>query len=178
MAVNVNSFKANVFGDGKGYAKQSNYEMFIIPPSNILLSDNAKAAVAPLRFRIESAELPGRSIITTDYKRHGYGLTNKVGYGVVYPDVSVTMICDNNLGEKRFFNAWQSMIVGNHTRQQDYKKYSSVGYYQRYIGTAAILQYSDQSEEDNPTPIYTLGLAEAYPIIVNSMPLQWMCFRD
>jgi len=170
MAFNVNTFKSNLTGEtSNGVAKQSHYEMFIFTPQNIQLSDNGKKAGGDiLRFKIEQAELPGRSIVTSDYKQHGYGLTSKVGYGVVYPDVSVTMVCDKQLNEKRLFTSWQSMIVGNHSRQQDIKFYSSIGYYNNYVSQAIILQYD---QEGNVT--YTLGLQEAYPIIVNSLPLNW-----
>jgi len=170
MAFNVNTFKSNLTGDtSNGVAKQSHYEMFLFTPPGILLSDNGKKASGDiLRFKIEQTELPGRSIVTSDYKEHGFGLTSKIGYGVVYPDVTVTMICDKQLNEKRLFTAWQSMIVGNHSRQQDVKYYSSIGYYQNYVSGAVIVQYDP---EGNPT--YTMGLQEAYPIIVNSMPLNW-----
>ena len=170
MAFNVNTFKSNLTGDtSNGVAKQSHYEMYLFTPQGILLSDNGKKASGDvLRFKIEQAELPGRSIITSDYKQHGFGLTSKIGYGVVYPDISITMVCDKQLNEKRLFTAWQSMIVGNHSRQQDVKYYSSIGYYQNYVSGVVIIQYD---QEGNPT--YTLGLQEAYPIIVNSMPLSW-----
>lgn len=170
MAFNVNTFKSNLVGEtSNGVAKQSHYEMFIFTPQNIQLSDNGrKAGGDVLRFKIESAEIPGRSIVTSDYKQHGFGLTSKVGYGVVYPDVSVTMVCDKQLNEKRLFTSWQSMIVGNHSRQQDIKFYSSIGYYNNYVSGAVIVQYD---QEGNIT--YTLGLQEAYPIIVNSLPLNW-----
>lgn len=170
MAFNVNEFRSFLSGDqSNGFAKQSHYEMFIFPPQNILLSDNGKKASGDvLRFKIEQAEIPGRSIITSDYKQTGYGLVSKVGYGVVYPDVTVTMVCDKQLNEKRLFHSWQSMIVGNHTRQQDIKFYQSIGYYQNYVSGVAIVQYDP---EGNIT--YSIGLQEAYPIIVNSLPLNW-----
>ena len=170
MAFNVNTFKSTLTGENSnGVAKQSHYEMFVFTPPNIQLSDNGrKAGGDVLRFKIESAEIPGRSIVTSDYKQHGFGLTSKVGYGVVYPDVSVTMVCDKQLNEKRLFTSWQSMIVGNHSRQQDIKFQSSIGYYNNYVSGAVIVQYD---QEGNIT--YTLGLQEAYPIIVNSLPLNW-----
>ena len=170
MAFNVNTFKSTLTGENSnGVAKQSHYEMFVFTPPNIQLSDNGRKAGGDVfRFKIESAEIPGRSIVTSDYKQHGFGLTSKVGYGVVYPDVSVTMVCDKQLNEKRLFTSWQSMIVGNHSRQQDIKFYSSIGYYNNYVSGAVIVQYD---QEGNIT--YTLGLQEAYPIIVNSLPLNW-----
>lgn len=169
MPFNLNEFKSNNFGESKrGLAKQSNYEMLITLPQGIILSDKSYAASQTLRFRIESAEIPGRSIVTTDYKTTGYGLRSKIGYDVIYPEVSVTMVCGSDLGEKRLFNAWQSMIVGNHTRNQDIRKHQSVGYYQNYVSTVAIVQFDDQGNATHST-----ALMEAYPIITNSLPLNW-----
>lgn len=170
MSFNVNTFKSNLSGDASnGVSKQSHYEMYLFTPQNILLSDNGrKSSGEVLRFKIEQTELPGRSIITSDYKQHGFGLTSKIGYGVIYPDISVTMVCDKQLNEKRLFHSWQSMIVGNHSRQQDVKYFSSIGYYNNYVSGIVIVQYD---QEGNPT--YTLGLQEAYPIIINSLPLSW-----
>jgi len=169
MAFNVNTFKASNFGSDKGgTSKQSHFELLVLPPSGILLSDKAFAGINTFRFRTESAEIPGRSITTSEYKSAGFGLTQKMGYGVVYPDVSVTMVCNRDLAEKRLFTAWQSMIIGNHSRQQNIRRHQSIGYYNDYISTVAILQYD---EEGNPS--YAMALQEAYPIIVNSMPLNW-----
>lgn len=170
MAFNVNQFKSNITGDtSNGVSKQSHYEMYVFTPQNILLSDKAKKATGNvLRFRIEQAEMPGRSIVTSDYKQHGFGLTSKVGYGVVYPDVTVTMVCDEELNEKRLFHSWQSMVIGNHSRQQDVKFFSSVGYYSNYVSGVLIVQYNQEGDI-----VYSLGLQEAYPIIVNSLPLNW-----
>lgn len=169
MPFNLNEFKSNNFGDNKrGIAKQSNYEMIITLPQNILLSNKSLAASQTLRFRIETAEIPGRSIITSDYKTTGFGLRSKIGYDVTYPEVAVTMICGSDLGEKSLFNAWQSMIVGNHTRNQDIRKHQSVGYYNNYISTVAIIQYDEQGNA-----AHSIALNEAYPIIINSLPLNW-----
>lgn len=169
MAFSINEFRGTNFGrDSRNFAKQSNYELIFNLPEKILLSDKSLATTPTLRFRTESAEIPGRSIVTSDYKSTGYGLTSKVGYGVVYPDVTVTMLCGADLGEKRLFNAWQSLIVGNHTRNKDIRRHQSVGYYNDYVSTLGIVQYD---QEGNAT--YAQTLIEAYPIIVNSMPLSW-----
>ena len=60
------------------------------------------------------------------------------------------------------------MVIGNHTRQQDVKHYSSVGYYSNYVSGVLIIQYNQQGDIT-----YSMGLTEAYPIIVNSLPLNW-----
>jgi hypothetical protein len=170
MAFNISDFRANITGAAsKSVAKQSHFELVFTLPSKILLSDRSRVAYESLRFRIEAAELPGRQIQSTNnYKPSGYGLTSKIGYDVIYPDVSLTMICSSDLGEKSFFQAWQSVVVGNHTRNSDIRAHQSIGYYSDYTAPVAIIQYDETGKVT-----YSMTLAEAYPVVINSMPLNW-----
>ena len=170
MAFNVNTFKTNLTGENSNeIARQSHFEMWVSLPEKILLSEVTKKATGQtLRFKINAAEFPGRSIITSDYKQTGYGLTSKIGYGAVYHDVNISMVCDKELNEKKLFTSWQNIIVGNHNRQQNIRKHQSIGYYQDYTCPIIIVQYD---QEGNQT--YGIVLNEAYPIIINSLPLNW-----
>tara|TARA_R110002153_G_scaffold100659_1_gene236674 strand:+ start:514 stop:1281 length:768 start_codon:yes stop_codon:yes gene_type:complete len=169
MAFNISDFRANLVGTGsRGVSKQGHFELVISLPRKIILSDRSKRAYDSLRFRIEEASLPGRSIKTTDHKHLGYGLTSKIGYDVTYPDVSLSLICGADLGEKSLFQAWQSSIIGNHSRNQDIRRHQSIGYYDNYTSSIAIIKYDDTGKA-----VYTLALAEAYPVIINALPLSW-----
>ena len=169
MAFNVSDFRSNIIGDGsRGISKQAHFELIINLPRKITLSNRSQSAFSSLRFRVESAELPGRSIQTSNYKHMGYGLTSKIGYDVTYPDISLTMLCGADLGEKSLFHAWQSSVVGNHSRNQDIRRHQSLGYYDDYTASIGLIQYDDTGEA-----AYALGLAEAYPILINSLPLTW-----
>ena len=169
MAFNVSDFRANVIGDGsRSVSKQSHFEVVINLPRRIELSTRSRAAFDSFRFRVESAELPGRAIQTFNHKTTGYGLASKFGYDVTYADVNLTFLCGADLGEKSFFQAWQSAVIGNHTRNQDIRKHQSLGYYDDYVGSVGIIQYNEQGEA-----VYSMALAEAYPVVVNSLPLSW-----
>ena len=169
MAFNVSDFRSNVVGNGsRSVSKQSHYELVVNLPQKIILSNRSRQAFENIRFRVESAEIPGRAITPTNYKHLGYGLTSKIGYDVTYPDVTVTLLCGADLGEKSFFHAWQSSIVGNHSRNSDNRTHQSIGYYNDYTSSVGILQYDEEGKV-----VYSLGLAEAYPIVVNSLPLSW-----
>lgn len=170
MTFNVNTFKSQVLSDGaKSVAKANSFEVVVVPPARIVLSDNSRAAVPTFRFRTEAAELPGRSIQTSEVKSLGYGLTTKVGYDVIYPDVSMTILCGAKLEEKRLFSAWQSMIIGNHSRRSNNQQYfQSIGYYRNYVSTIGLYQYDASGNIS-----YVMALEEAYPVSVNSMPLNW-----
>jgi len=169
MTFNVSDFRSQITGEGsRGISKQSNFQVVVNTPPKILLSDRSKNAQDNIRFRVESAEFPGRTIQTSNYKSHGYGLNSKVGYDVTYQDVTLTFLCGADLGEKSFFHAWQSMVIGNHSRNDDITRHQSLGYYNDYVSSLGIVQYDTQNK-----PTYAMALAEAYPISVNSMPLSW-----
>jgi hypothetical protein len=169
MAFNISDFKANLAGSGsRGISKQSHFEVVVSPPRKIELSNRSRTALDSFRFRVETAELPGRAIQTFNHKTSGYGVASKFGYDVTYSDVNLTFLCGADLGEKSFFQAWQSSVVGNHTRNQDIRRHQSLGYYDDYTGSVALIQYDDQGNV-----VYTMALAEAYPIVVNPLPLSW-----
>jgi len=169
MTFNISDFRSQVTGEqSRGISKQSNFDVVVNLPPGILMSERSQSAFNSLRFRIESADLPGRQIRTSEHKTHGYGLTSKIGYDVTYPDVSITMLCGADLGEKSFFQAWQSAVVGNHSRQSDIRAHQSLGYYNDYVSSVGIVQYDTKG-----VPKYSMALAEAFPVIINSLPLTW-----
>ena len=67
-------------------------------------------AIEGLRFKIEAAELPGRSIATSDHKF--YGPINKIPYSSTYIDTTFTVINSLDYAETRVFQLWQDYIVG------------------------------------------------------------------
>lgn len=169
MAFNVSDFRANIIGAGsKSVSKQSHFEVVVSLPRNIRLSTRSKGAYDGLRFRCNAAELPGRSIQTINHKHLGYGLASKMGYDVTYQDMSMAIICSADLGEKSFFQAWQSSIIGNHSRNQDIRRHQSLGYYDDYTCSVGIFQYDETGKVT-----YSMALAEAFPLTVNALPLSW-----
>ena len=58
-----------------------------------------------LRFRCESAELPGRSHTTSDQRL--YGPVRKIPYNSGFIDTTLTFMCsDRYIEEKRYFDQW------------------------------------------------------------------------
>lgn len=168
MAFNVSDFSATL--NKRGVAKQAHFEMIVSFPPSMPLNALFNGATNELGFRCDSAEIPGRSIQTSQYKPYGTGLTHKVGYDVTYPEVTVSMICGSDLLERDIFSAWQSMIIGQHAiRPNAYQQNMHVGYYNKYArGTVTILQYDEQGKVSN-----SYSLRDAYPVIINSMPVTW-----
>jgi hypothetical protein len=109
-------------------------------------------------MRCENAELPGRTIATTSMKI--YGVEEKFPYMSSYNDMSLTFIVSDNMKEKKFFDAWLNWINPNTSYNVKYKKDYSVG--------LRINQYDVQNKVS-----YSVDLADAFPIAVNGMDLNW-----
>lgn len=156
MAFNVTSIQSSI---GKlGVLKSSHFETVITFPSGVIDRE--------LVTRIDSAELPGRSIQTSNVKY--YGVPSRVGYDVTYPEIGITMICSESMREKLLMTQWQDLIVNQHARPNAPPYMFDLGYYDDYVGRVQILQYAP-----NGTLVYKMTLIEAYPVQVNSMPVNW-----
>lgn len=156
MSFNVTEIQSTI---GKlGVLKSSHFETVITFPNGVIDRE--------LTARIDSAELPGRSIQTSNVKY--YGVPSRVGYDVTYPEIGVTMICSESMREKLLMTQWQDLIINRHARPDAAPYQYDLGYYDDYVGRVQILQYSP-----NRVLIYKMTLIEAYPVQVNSMPVNW-----
>ena len=61
-------------------------------------------------WRCERAELPGRTIATTD-DAGGGGTALKLPYDVTFSDTSLSIICSEDMRERIFFENWINQIV-------------------------------------------------------------------
>jgi|SRR5210317_1638051 hypothetical protein len=191
MAFNINEFSGEL-GKG-GVAKASHFEVFITGPSDKKKSDaggggfinklKAKAisyvkdalfggdggGSRSLTARIDAADIPGRNLMTADYKHKNYGPIIKLPYGQVYSDVNLSIICSESLSEKKFFEEWQNQIVGT---GYDYKgnglEKFNLGYYDDYVGVVEIRQYGMSGQLQ---AVHKLN--GAYPISIAPISMSW-----
>jgi len=124
-------------------------------------------------YRAESAELPGRTMATTEHRFRNYGPANKIPYSQIYGDVTITFLMSEDLREKEYFEIWQDTIQNTGTFIEQYDRTAGVvpyntRYFDDYTGTVIIRQYGEAGQLRS---IHTL--IEAYPIIVTPMPLSW-----
>lgn len=117
-----------------------------------------KSTVENLSFFCDAAELPGRTLNTTDVKIHG--LIYKSPNFNQYSDITLTILCDHNLTQKNFFESWINYI--SPTPKFNFK------YRDSYAGSVDITQYNERG-----VAIHRVRLIEAYPIALNPMPLSW-----
>ena len=115
-----------------------------------------------LALQCETAELPGRTLLTQDVKI--YGPTFKVPYQSQYNDINLGFICTNDFYERKLFDRWLEAIHPSDTNNMRFPKGNST----RYMCNITIIQYDDFIKK-----IYSVELVDAFPIGVAAQPLNW-----
>ncbi len=108
-----------------------------------------------LAMRVESAELPGKTITTSDARL--YGPIRKIPYNLGFIDSTFTFMCSNNyLVEKRFFDNWENYIIDQDTFNAEY--------YDNLVGKINLQLLNDGNEV-----MYEVEYIEAFPINVSAI---------
>lgn len=133
--------------------------------SNILSTTSTRAQ--NFKYRCETAELPGRTIATTDDS--SFGPTAKLAYDMTYNDINLQIIASEDMAERIIFETWMDGIVTPTTNNYSEFKGGLVKYYDSYAsGSFKIYQLNDQGKA-----ISTYTLYKAYPIQLSPMNLSW-----
>jgi hypothetical protein len=188
MAFNVADFSSRI--SDSGIAQTSQFEGYIIggpgsysrtgasSPSNVLRRFGLDEG---MQFRIESLNIPGRTLTTFDQNYHGPA--RAIPYRYSQQPISLSIILSKDMREREVFMRWQDFLVGhnrsNHERSNVVAPFDTK-YYQDGIGTIKIVQYSypiiDQFSQ-GPGQEYKIHteivLHEAYPIAVNDIQMAW-----
>lgn len=152
MAGSINDFKSSF---SKDIARPNKFDVSIpIPLTLIPYINSAKSLV----YRCENANLPGRSLATTEQKT--YGPVEKMPYLTSYTDIDLTFIVDDDMNQKVFFDAWLNYINPMYNYNFKYKS--------DYATTITINQYDVTNQLS-----YSVNLYDAYPIAINQMDLDW-----
>lgn len=130
-------------------------------------------------LRVESCELPGRSIDTTTVSEHGALRTMPTGTVDDGGTTTMTFICDQSFADRFIIEAWQSLIytakaTGNEFDQEQGNQIQPIfSYYQDYIGSIRIQQNrTDHRGGDDPKGVaLTYNLQECYPVDFSSQTL-------
>jgi len=152
MAGNINDFKSSF---NKDIARTNRFDVDIpVPLTLIPYVSSAKS----LKYRCETAQLPGRTFATTEQKT--YGPIEKYPYLNTYNDLDLTFIIDDDMNQKVFFDAWMNYINPLYNNNMRYKG--------DYATTIVINQYDVTNQLT-----YSINLVDAYPISINQMDLNW-----
>ena len=126
-------------------------------------SKTSNAAISRyLALQCETAELPGKTLLTQDAKI--YGPTFKVPYQTQYGDITLGFLCTNDFYESKLFERCLEAIMPTDTNNLRYPKDQAT----RYLTNIKIIQYDDFIKE-----IYAVELIDAFPIGVAAQQLSW-----
>ena len=110
-----------------------------------------------LKYRVDTAELPPRSLATIQDKI--YGPIRNIPYNSTYVDTTMSFYCTSNgMLEKRFFDNWQDYI--NDAKSFDVK------YWKDFTCNIELKVLNMKNET-----MYTCTFIEAYPMIVSGIQL-------
>ena len=115
-----------------------------------------------LALQCENAEIPGRSLQTTDVKV--YGPTFKVPFQTQYNETNLTFLCTNDFFERKLFDRWLEAIMPSDTNNLRFPK----GKNSRYMTNIKIVQYDDVVKQ-----IYAVELMDAFPVSISAQQLSW-----
>jgi hypothetical protein len=145
-------------------ARQSRFEVVFTIPNQLTTQLNQDKNSPyyidsqDLTLRCENAQLPSRTLMTTEQKI--YGFTEKYAYESSYTDAEFTFYVSDNMKEKFLFDNWLNIVSPKNTYNMNYKS--------DYDTTVTINQYSLTGNYS-----YRTYLRKAFPIAVNQLDLDW-----
>ena len=153
MAGSITEFKASF---RKDLARPNKFDVNIpVPLTLIPYVNNARS----LNYRCESANLPGRSLATTEQKI-GSNPVEKYPYLTTFNDMQLTFMVDDDMSQKVFFDAWLNFINPQYN------------YNFRYKGDYATVITVNQYDVTNQIS-YSCNLYDAYPVSIEALDLDW-----
>lgn len=112
------------------------------------------------------AELPGVSVLTSDYR--SYGPSYKLPYNTQYNDLALEFYVSSDMYEKAFFDNWIYRIQNPTTYD--------VSFYNDYSTNIIIYQYDvteSGPEQFSSEYTYSAYILNAYPIAVDPLAMTW-----
>lgn len=112
------------------------------------------------------AELPGVSVLTSDYRN--YGPSYKVPYNTQYNDLALEFYVSSEMYEKAFFDNWIYRIQNPTT--------FDVAFYNDYSTNIIVYQYDvteSGPEQFSAEYTYAVYMLNAYPIAVDPLAMTW-----
>ena len=140
----------------KGLASPNKFKVRITFPPKTMSSYNGNN---DMNLMVESVDLAGRNINSTINIE--YGIRREIAYNApAYDPVNIVFLCSQDMAEKRALEKWNQSIVNTSFG-------SDVEYYDNYIGAVEVSVWS----KDLLKKEYTVTYREAYPKVINAIPL-------
>lgn len=116
-------------------------------------------------YRCEKAEFPGRTIATTDDTFAGP--TMKLPYDMTYNDITLSVICSEDMKERAFFETWMEYIIKPATAIDA----GTIAYHSDYA--RGLKLEIDQLSSATGNAICTYICYDIYPIAITPMNATW-----
>lgn len=157
MGGNISQFLADI--NKRGIAKTSHFDVDFGLPTKL----QGDSAPRLLKMRCESAELPGRQIVTTDNKI--YGPIYKLPYQTMYADMTMTFVDTADMDIRQFFETWMTFIYD--------PAENALGWVDDVVTDITVIQYSLGGNADTLDPILKFQLIRAFPTNINQLSVTW-----
>jgi hypothetical protein len=102
-----------------------------------------------MSLRIDSFELPGKSLSTKEVKH--YGPFKKIPYAMTYEDLQVNILLSQNMIERNIISDWMDYIYNYNS--------SKLRYFDDYVTEILVTTLNNQNEK-----IHIVKFIDAYPI--------------
>lgn len=141
-------------------------------PEKIVRRGVYNSVLRDLSYLCEAAELPGRGFMNIDVRY--YGPSFKMPFQTTYEDLNLTFLVRDLFLERQMFDDWLELINPSNTYNFNYRK--------DYICDIDLFQMSEievsgssqsQNASKKVTAQYKFTFEEAWPILVNPMPVNW-----
>jgi hypothetical protein len=136
MPFNISNFNAEIAQSG--IASPSFFEARILNYPSVLEPMMSRG----MSYRIESVNLPGRTLTTLDQNYHGP--VRRIPYRFTHQPVTFSVILSRDMREREAFMKWQDFFVGHYRTSQNGLSISpfDTQYYADGIGEIEIVQFS------------------------------------
>jgi len=152
MSLSIDRIVSSFRGD---FARPNRFQVFFPLPGGLKSFGSSEQI---LTFRCENAQLPGRTLATTEQRT--YGPIEKFPYLTTYNDLDVTLIVDGSMIQKKLFDAWMQLINPTSTNNFNYRN--------TYCVDITVKQYDVTNRVT-----HEVKFIESYPIAINQMDLDW-----
>lgn len=169
----INKFTSEL--SKSGYLQNNRFHVEIQPPEAIQTDGIDRS----LHYRCFASSLPGKTLMTMDIRRHGYGQIERVPHNTMYNEVQLSFILDGEGDISTIFERWLSYIhkaegwghgelepgeLASDAVTTDYL----LNYKQNYSGPLTINQMNSINQH-----AYGVKLRQAFPIAIGEQTLAW-----
>ena len=166
---------------GEGFARPNRFMVDFILPSGVSLVDPIETNVLTEKYRstldgdlqqnteiqrglrayVDSVDMPGRNLDTTDFKT--YGPRRQIVNGHSFSgEITMSVYCDKYLRQRSFFEMWQKAAFDQGT--------NNVHFYDEYTGGLRIYQLgSFAGNADRDRVAYGVELFEVFPKTISAV---------